>query len=171
MEASVIGKRISEYRKRAGLTQAELARHLSVTPQAVSKWERGINFPDLALTGDLASVLGVSAGALLLDGRTAGEDVLLEIAEVSREEGKRNRRKRFVDCLTLVLIACHIVLYAIAYLTSFRVSSNFFPTLMFGLSILSMISCRKYALESKGFLIAFILISGLFLHFILKILY
>ena len=57
MDAAYTGKEISERRKALGLTQKELAEKLHVTDKAVSKWERGINFPDLGLMENLAKVL------------------------------------------------------------------------------------------------------------------
>ena len=41
------------YRKRAGLTQQQLAQKLSITPQAVSKWEKG-SYPDCELLPKLS---------------------------------------------------------------------------------------------------------------------
>ena len=41
MDASFIGKKISECRKQKGMTQRELAELLNITDKAVSKWERG----------------------------------------------------------------------------------------------------------------------------------
>ena len=49
MDASFIGKKISECRKQKGMTQRELAELLNITDKAVSKWERGLNFPDIAV--------------------------------------------------------------------------------------------------------------------------
>ena len=60
-----MGKRISTLRKRAGLTQEQLADRLGVTPQAVSKWENDISCPDTAILPELAKVLGVSCDVLL----------------------------------------------------------------------------------------------------------
>ena len=54
---------LAKYRKKAGLTQSQLASVLMVTPQAVSKWEKG-SYPDSELLPDLASALGVSLDAL-----------------------------------------------------------------------------------------------------------
>ena len=42
-----IGKFIAECRKKQNLTQKELAEKLNITDRAVSKWERGINLPDI----------------------------------------------------------------------------------------------------------------------------
>ena len=57
MDASYTGEKISELRKEKGLTQKDLAELLNVTNKAVSKWECGKNFPDLALLQPLAEVL------------------------------------------------------------------------------------------------------------------
>lgn len=52
-----------KYRKKAGLTQSQLAAALMVTPQAVSKWEKG-SYPDSELLPSLARTLGVSLDTL-----------------------------------------------------------------------------------------------------------
>lgn len=49
MNAEYTGKKIAELRKNKDMTQKELAEKLHVTDKAVSKWERGVNFPDLEL--------------------------------------------------------------------------------------------------------------------------
>lgn len=49
-----IGLRISVLRKKAGLSQAELADKLGISPQAVSKWESGKNLPDIDTVSELA---------------------------------------------------------------------------------------------------------------------
>ena len=60
-----IGNIIREYRARRGMTQEELAQALSVTPQAVSRWEIGVSYPDIAMVPGIARVLEVSADELL----------------------------------------------------------------------------------------------------------
>lgn len=47
------------------MTQDEFASRIGVTPQAVSKWERGNGLPDVSLLSGICSVLGISADALL----------------------------------------------------------------------------------------------------------
>jgi len=56
---------ILELRQEKKLTQKELADQLNVTDKAVSKWERGLSYPDISLLPDLAQVLGVTTGELI----------------------------------------------------------------------------------------------------------
>ena len=60
-----LGKRISDLRKARGYTQEELGTELSITGQAISKWEKGDSMPDVAILPDLANLLGISVDGLL----------------------------------------------------------------------------------------------------------
>ncbi len=55
-----IGNQIKQLRQRRGITQEEMAQHFGVTPQAVSKWERGVATPDIGLLPDLSAYFGVT---------------------------------------------------------------------------------------------------------------
>ena len=65
-----LGSRIAARRRVLGLTQGQVAIHMGVSPQAVSKWERGLACPDLVFLDDLADLLDVTIEELLL-GRPA----------------------------------------------------------------------------------------------------
>ena len=54
-----LGKRIAFLRKKSNLKQWQVADRCGVSIQAVSKWETGLNCPDLLLLDDLAAALGV----------------------------------------------------------------------------------------------------------------
>ena len=60
-----IGKRIRDLRKKNDLTQEKLAGYLNVSYQAVSKWENGVNTPDLNLIVPLAKILHTTTDELL----------------------------------------------------------------------------------------------------------
>ena len=60
-----IGKRIALLRKEKGLTQEELAKHMDVSPQAVSKWENDQTCPDISALPKLARLFDVPVAALL----------------------------------------------------------------------------------------------------------
>ncbi len=59
METNIVGSRIAEARKKINLSQAQLAGHLFISPQAVGKWERGESLPDILSLTRLAEILGV----------------------------------------------------------------------------------------------------------------
>ena len=61
-----LGSRIAERRRALGLTQGHVAVHMGVSPQAVSKWERGLACPDLVFFDDLAELLNVGVEELLV---------------------------------------------------------------------------------------------------------
>lgn len=60
-----IGKRIAHLRKEKGLTQEELAGHMGISPQAVSKWENDQTCPDISALPKLARLFGVTVDELL----------------------------------------------------------------------------------------------------------
>lgn len=59
------GTLIAELRKEAGFTQKSLAEALHITDKAVSKWERGLSLPDVALLPRLSLLLGADMTLLL----------------------------------------------------------------------------------------------------------
>lgn len=54
-----IGNQIASARKKRNLSQAELAHHVAISPQAVGKWERGESMPDITMLSRLAEIFGV----------------------------------------------------------------------------------------------------------------
>ena len=59
-----IGNKIRELRKKKGITQEVLASVLSVSPQAVSKWESGLTYPDMEMIPIIAGYFEVSLDIL-----------------------------------------------------------------------------------------------------------
>ena len=60
-----IGNRIAKFRKAKGMTQEDLANHMGVSSQAVSKWENDASCPDISLLPQLCKVLGITTDELL----------------------------------------------------------------------------------------------------------
>lgn len=59
-----IGYKIKELRKQRGMTQEQLAEHIGISFQSVSKWENGIALPDIVHMPVLASLFGVTIDEL-----------------------------------------------------------------------------------------------------------
>ncbi len=65
---SVLAEKLTAYRKRAGLTQAELAEKLNYSDKSISKWERGDGMPDLLVLCRLADLYDIPLDAFLREG-------------------------------------------------------------------------------------------------------
>lgn len=82
MNNNAFGEMVSHLRKERGMTQLELAEKMGVTDKAVSKWERGISYPDVSSMPRLAEILGVSVDELMQNnsgkenGKTAAANLL-----------------------------------------------------------------------------------------------
>lgn len=59
LNSKSIGNKIATARKKAKLSQAELAQQVSISSQAVGKWERGESMPDIMTLNRVAEILGV----------------------------------------------------------------------------------------------------------------
>ena len=60
LNAQKTGSLIATIRKEQNRTQQDLANELGVSSAAISKWERGIGFPDVSLIEPLATSLGIT---------------------------------------------------------------------------------------------------------------
>ncbi len=58
---------LSSFRKKAGLTQGELAEKLNYSDKAVSKWERGESVPDIFTLSDIAGLFGITVNELIYE--------------------------------------------------------------------------------------------------------
>ncbi|MCL2546440.1 MAG: helix-turn-helix domain-containing protein [Oscillospiraceae bacterium] len=72
MSAVAINVKIAELRRAKRITQEDLANHLGVTNQTVSKWELGACCPDIQLLPNIADYFAVSIDALF--GRSGGHE-------------------------------------------------------------------------------------------------
>lgn len=61
----MIGEKINELRRKRQLTQEEVAAHLGISFQAISKWERGEGYPDITMLPTIANYFGISVDELI----------------------------------------------------------------------------------------------------------
>jgi len=85
--SETLGRRIARLRLARTATQERLAKELNVSPQAVSKWENDINYPDISLLPDLARFLGVSVDELL-----SGASASAQETEAAQESAAARER-------------------------------------------------------------------------------
>lgn len=90
------GNRIRTLRLSRSMTQEQLAQRLSVSAQAVSKWESGTNMPDIQMLPDLSVIFGVTIDELFAMTDTIRmeriENMLYDVQFLSEEEFRQNER-------------------------------------------------------------------------------
>ena len=120
MDLIKIGTYIAGKRKALGMTQKQLAEQLGMSDKSVSKWERGICLPDVALYAELCQILGISINEFFAGEDIAKEDLVQKSEEniigVAKESTQKQKRLRSMLCLVmavsvLVLSAVGIILY------------------------------------------------------------
>lgn len=97
-----LGERMRELRRKYGRTQDDLAQALGVTPQAVSRWENGICYPDMELLPSMANFFGVSIDELF-GYQTERTQKIGELADRIRTMNAKNNGKDVCmdECLRL----------------------------------------------------------------------
>ena len=85
MDAKKFGAFISERRKEQHMTQAGLAGKIGVTDKAVSRWERGLGFPDINTMEPLATALGVSLLELMKS------EIISEEVQMKKDESAEKK--------------------------------------------------------------------------------
>jgi uncharacterized protein YjbI with pentapeptide repeats len=99
MESEIIGKKIADARKKINISQAQLAKQLFISPQAVGKWERGESVPDIITVTRVAEILGIDLNyfsenpTVANDGKASKEtiDGIGNIQETSRDSSNLSR--------------------------------------------------------------------------------
>ena len=89
-------EKLSKLRKANNLSQEQLAEKLNVTRQAVSKWESGESYPDMAKIIQLCKILNCSLNELMDDG------VMGEIEPNEKENEKEEKKNYLGDFLDYV---------------------------------------------------------------------
>ena len=90
-----LSEQLKKLRKEKGNTQDELASHLGITMQAISKWERGEGYPDITLLPAIASYYNVSIDDLLGVGEIQRQNKIDEYFNKAQElfcNGKTDER-------------------------------------------------------------------------------
>lgn len=66
MDCRKVGALILSLRKEKNMTQKDVANKMNISDKTISKWERGLGFPDVSLLGELSKILGVNIEKILL---------------------------------------------------------------------------------------------------------
>ena len=117
MNKERLGNFIGGERRSLGLTQKDLAARLHVTDKAVSKWERGMSYPDVTLLEPLAAALDLTVEELMACRRQAvkgEEETMQNLLDISRDSVRKERRRswqRLAAVLVLLAVTAAVVAY------------------------------------------------------------
>ncbi len=103
MDNKKIGKLIAKLRNEKGMTQQELGDKVGVGFRAVSKWERGLTLPDIAIINELSSILGITSDELLT-------------GELNKPKKKNNPKFKILIISIITLITISIITFGIIFL-------------------------------------------------------
>ena len=117
MDKERTGQLITELRKEKGLTQKQLADALNVTDKAVSKWERGLSFPDISMLEPIAQTLDISIMEILAGEKKSEDETITreeaqqikESVELSDEEIRHKRERSRLIIIILVVITMLLI--------------------------------------------------------------
>ena len=123
MDPMKTGMIISDARKKLKMTQKDLADKLFVSDKAVSKWERGLCFPDISVLIPLTETLNISLYDLLRGEKVNKEEVeetLKNTINYSNNELKRKKKKYIIISLISILVVVVISIITIFVINNDR---------------------------------------------------
>ena len=115
MNQEKIGKFISKLRKEKQMTQEDLAEKMGVSINAVSKWERGLSFPDVSLFKTLCSELDISIEELINGEKGNSEKDKEKAIYKTLDEKNKTKKKSLKIIVVLCIIVGLIILFGLVY--------------------------------------------------------
>lgn len=120
------GTFIAECRKEKGLTQKALGEKLNVTDRAVSKWETGRSFPDVAILEDLCQKLGISVSELLAGKKIEAEHYQEETEKILVSSISKAQMYGYQIALYGLLLAVMLLIYVPVFILKNRLNMGIY---------------------------------------------
>lgn len=114
MDNEKFGKFFAELRKEKNLTQQDIAQKLNITNKAVSKWERGLSFPDISMLKPISEFFNVSILELLNGERNKTQEIDIDsrvLTILKQVEHEKNRKIRKVIITSIIFVIVILGLY------------------------------------------------------------
>jgi len=160
MEQKKVGSFLKELRKEKDITQEQFAEIMGVSSRTVSRWETGVNMPDLDLLIQIAGYYEMEIGEVL-DGERKSEkmnkeleETVLKVADYSNDERKRLTKRMHILFLagTVALIIFVILdMMGLADSGYTEAIASFALGFSFGMLVVGVIFTSKYMIKIREF--------------------
>lgn len=123
-------EKLIELRKKAGLSQEDLAHKLGVSRQSISKWELGVCEPNIAKLQNIAILFNVSIDNLINDNISTNETTCIDTEIIKSIEPKINRLSFNYWCIFIIIgfigiVICTIIPFVFEHLYCYTGHSGF----------------------------------------------
>ena len=121
MEKETLGAFVCELRKEKQMTQKEMAEKLGITDKAISKWERGLSYPDISMLEPIAELLDVSVMELL-QGQRIQKETTLTVQEAQKMVddslilSDSEIHRKHIRSKTVILLVCVLLMFLVSLL-------------------------------------------------------
>ena len=121
MEKETLGAFVCELRKEKQMTQKEMAEKLGITDKAISKWERGLSYPDISMLEPIAELLDVSVMELL-QGQRIQKETTLTVQEAQKMVddslilSDSEIHRKHIRSKTVILLGCVLLMFLVSLL-------------------------------------------------------
>jgi transcriptional regulator with XRE-family HTH domain len=115
-----LGENLKKYRVLKNLTQEEVAEHLSITPQSVSKWERAESIPDITVLKSIADLFGVTVDYLLEEEHKSSKTIIV---------ANKNKKKFYGIIIAMAVLLVYLI--GTIFFVSFQLASYSYAWLSF----------------------------------------
>ncbi len=128
MDKVKIGQFIANCRKDKKLTQEQLAEKLGISINAISKWERGLNLPDVSLYQAICKELDISLNEFFAVERIKENQVIQKseenIMNIVKDESKKKKNLK----VTITILGIIICILIVVVLVSFNIMREYLTT-------------------------------------------
>ena len=159
MDQKKTGRFLKELRREKGLTQEQLAERFGVTNRSVSRWENGVNMPDLDLVIDIADYFEVSIDEFL-DGERKTEmkdkkteEMLRKVADYENQEKVMISRRLcgvFLAAIAAFCVYGYLDIRGLASTGIYENIADFSLGLVFGVLLLGALFTSRYGAKVQA---------------------
>lgn len=140
MDLNKTGKFIALIRKEKGLTQRELAEKFNLSEKTISKWERGVGFPNISLILPLCKCLEIDANELMTGERLQDKQYRINAENNLLKLMDKTSPKLKYTISTISAIVTILITLGLILLAGFVIEEVWIKILVCAMSVLLVVS-------------------------------